>query len=342
MNEHSEIMNSVKDQMRAVVIDRFGGPEVISVRNMPVPEPGPDEILIRVESAGIGVWDIGEREGRLAKMFGIQPKFPWILGSEGAGRIIAVGDKVSGFRNGDVVYGMVWMTNPKDFTTYVNPKTGFYAEYTALNVDHTWPIPSTIPTEQAGALLIDGGTALRGLDDNLALKQDEKLMVFGASGGLGHLAIQLGKRLGARVFAIASGEDGVALARRLGADAAVDGHNGNNIVASAREFAPDGFDAALVTVAGEAPEKALTVMREGGRVAYPWVNQRPAPKAPSSVRLFGYNGSIDRALVIKLNKLIESGAFEVHLGGTFTLDQAVDAYQAVGSHHLGRLALLPG
>jgi len=157
---------------------------------------------------------------------------------------------------------------------------------------------------------------------------------------MGHLAVQLGKRLGARVFAIASGEDGVALARRLGADAAVDGHNGN-IVASAQEFAPNGFDAALVTVAGEAPEKALTAMREGGRVAYPWVNQRPAPKAPSTVRLFGYNGNLDRALVIKLNKLIESGAFEVHLGGTFTLDQAVDAYQAVGSHHLGRLALLP-
>jgi len=318
--------------MRAVAIDRFGGPEVISVRNMPVPEPAPDEILIRVASAGIGVWDIAECDGRIAKMFGIQPKFPWILGSEGAGRIVAVGDKVSGFRSGDAVYGDVWMTNPK---------TGFYAEYTALSADHAWPIPSTIPIEQAGALLIDGGTALRGLDDNLALKQDEKLMVFGASGGLGHLAIQLGKRLGARVFAIASGEDGVALARRLGADAAVDGHSGD-MVASAREFAPNGFDAALVTVAGEAPEKALTVMREGGRVAYPWVNQRPAPKAPSTVRLSGYNGNLDRALVIKLNKLIESGAFEVHLGGTFTLDQAVDAYQAVGSHHLGRLALLPG
>jgi len=326
--------------IRAVVIDRFGGPEVISVRNMPVPEPAPDEILIRVESAGVGLWDNAEREGMLAKMLGIQPKFPWILGSEGAGRVIAVGDKVSGFREGDVVYGDVWMKNPKDSTTYVNPKTGFYAEYTALNVDHAWPIPSTIPTEQAGALLIDGGTALRGLDDNLALKQDEKLMVFGASGGMGHLAVQLGKRLGARVFAIASGEDGVALARRLGADAAVDGHNGD-IVASAREFAPNGFDAALVTVAGEAPEKALAAMREGGRVAYPWVNQRPAPKAPSTVRLFGYNGNLDRALMIKLNKLIESGAFEVHLGGTFTLDQAVDAYQAVGSHHLGRLALLP-
>ena len=320
------------NEMRAVAIDRFGGPEVLEVRNMPVPEPGPDQVLIRVESAGIGIWDIGEREGRIAKMFGIQPKFPWILGSEGAGRITAVGDRVSGFRDGDLVYGDTWMTNPK---------AGFYAEYAALNTDHAWPIPSTMPTEQAGALLIDGGTALRGLDDTLGLKQDEKLMIIGASGGVGHLAIQLGRRFGARVFAISSGKDGVALARRLGAEVAVDGHD-EDVVTSAREFAPDGFDAALVTVAGEAPEKALTLMREGGRVAYPWVNQRPAPKAPSTVRLFGYNANADRALLLKLNKLVEEAdAFEVHLGKTFILDQVVDAYQAVGSHHLGRLALIP-
>jgi len=321
-----------KDDMRAVSIDRFGDPEVLSVRTVPLPELEPNQILIRVESAGIGIWDLAELRGMMAQRSGIKPIFPWILGSEGAGKVVAVGEKVTGVRRGEVVYGHAWGTNPK---------AGCYAEYTALNADQAWPTPSTIPIEQAGALLIDGGTALRGLDDNLALKQDEKLMVFGASGGMGHLAIQLGKRLGARVFAIASGEDGVALARRLGADVAVDGHDGSKMEASAREFAPNGFDAALVTVAGEAPEKALTAMREGGRVAYPWVNQRPAPKAPSTVRLFGYNGNLDRALVVKLNKLIESGAFEVHLGGTFALDQAVDAFRALGSHHLGRLALLP-
>jgi NADPH2:quinone reductase len=195
-------------------------------------------------------------------------------------------------------------------------------------------------------LLIDGATALKGVDDNLGLKQDEKMMIFGASGGLGHFTIQLAKRFGARVFAIASGGDGVALAQRLGAEAAVDGHDGD-VVASARKFAPNGFDAALIPVAGEAAEKALTMMREGGRVAFPWTSQRPAPKLPSTIRLFGFNvfgddGNIDRALVSKLNKLIEVGPFEVHLGKTFSLDQIADAYQALGSHYLGRLALLLG
>src|SRR5579872_249354 len=150
-------------EVRAVAIDRFGGPEVLSVRNIPVPEPKADQILVRVGSAGIGVWDVAEREGILAKMFGIQAKFPWVLGSEGAGTVAAVGDNVSGFRQGDLVYGDIWSTTAPT-------KTGFYAEYAALNADNAWPIPSTISIEQAGALLVDGATALRGLDDTLAIK----------------------------------------------------------------------------------------------------------------------------------------------------------------------------
>ena len=77
-------------------------------------------------------------------------------------------------------------------------------------------------------------------------------------------------------------------------------------------------------------------------MAYPWINNiRPAPKSPSNVRLFGYMGNTDRAFVMKLNKLVEAGAFEVHLDKTFKFDQVVDAFEAVNSHHLGRLALLP-
>ena len=325
------------NEMHAVTIDRFGGPEVLSVRNVSVPEPEPEQILIQVESAGIAIWDAAEREGFLARRSGVQPKFPWILGSEGAGKIVGVGDKVSEFRNGDRVYGGVWATNPK---------AGFYADYTSLKAENAWPIPSTVTTKQAGALLIDGATALTGLDA-LSLKHDEKLMIFGASGGMGHLAIQLAKRLGARVFAVASGKDGVELALKLGAEAAVDGHNGD-IVVSAREFAPTGFDAALITVSAQTPgaieasEKALITIREGGRVAYPWINNiRPAPKAPSNVRLNGYMGNTNRDFVNKLNKLVEAGAFEVHLDKTFKLDQVVDAFEAVNSHHIGRLALLP-
>jgi NADPH:quinone reductase-like Zn-dependent oxidoreductase len=193
---------------------------------------------------------------------------------------------------------------------------------------------------------------MRGLDDVLGLKPDEKLMIFGASGGIGHLAVQVARRMGVQVFAVASREDGVALARRLGANSVVDGHN-DDVVKLAREFAPGGFDAALVTVRGqaskavEAAESALTTVREGGRVAYPWANNvRPAPRVPSGVRLFSFGvvdekGNIPRELMDRLNRLIEGGPFELHVDRTFPLDQVASAHRALNSHYSGRLALTP-
>jgi len=320
------------NEMRAVVIDRFGGPEVLSVRNFPVPEVGPNQILIRVESAGLGIWDLAGLGGRIAERLGIKPEFPWILGSEGAGRVVAVGDKVSGFQIDDLVYGASWATNPK---------RGFFAGYAALDAVGASPIPSNLTTEQAGALMIDGMTAFLELDEVLGLKPGEKLMVFGASGGIGHLAVQLATRMGARVFAIASGEDGVALARRLGAEGVVEGHHGD-IVASAREFAPDGFDAALITAHSDAANHALTIVRDGGRATTPG-GPGPALKIPPTVRLLPFNipKAYERESIAKMNRLIEAGPFEVHLGSTFSLDHVVDAYRALTSHYLGRLALLP-
>ena len=165
---------------------------------------------------------------------------------------------VKGLKPGDRVYAF----------SLVNPKGGFYAEYAAVKADDVSRIPGKLTTKQAGALPVDAMTALRGLDDTLALKPGESVMIFGASGGIGHLAVQLAKRMGARVFAVASGSDGVALAKRLGADAVVDGRK-DDIAAAARQFAPNGLDAALITAGGPAADKALAAMRAGGRVAYP-------------------------------------------------------------------------
>ena len=230
--------------MQAAAIDRFGGIETIQLQSLPVPDIGPDEVLIRVKVAGVGVWDAFEREGGFAQMFGIEPKFPYVLGSDGAGTIAAVGEQVERFKEGDRVYALA----------LVNAKGGFYAQFVALKADNVSPIPKELPIEQAGAMPSDALTALQGLDDVLGLKQGESLMIFGASGGIGHLAVQLAKRMSARVLAVASGNDGVALVRRLGADAVLDGHK-DDVVAAARAFAPDGFDVALVTAGGRWPIK---------------------------------------------------------------------------------------
>jgi len=314
--------------MLAAAIDEFGGP--ITPHTLPMPQVGPAEILIRVESAGVGVWDRFEREGGFAKLFGTKANFPYVLGSDGAGTVVDIGQKVQGFKKGDQVYAIGLM----------NPKGGFYAEYVAVKADDASPIPGKLTVEQAGVLPVDGMTALRGLDDTLALKPGESLLIFGASGGIGHLAVQFAKRMGARVFAVASGDDGVALAKRLGADAVVDGHKGD-IAAAARRFVPQGFDAALLTAGGQAASDALNTLADGGRAAYP-NGVELDPKAHPGITLKNYDGTPSPEAIEKLNRLIEQGPFEVHVARTFPLDRAADAHQALDEHYLGKIALRPG
>lgn len=320
---------STQNTMRAAAIDRFGGLETIALQTLPMPEVGPNEVLIRVESAGVAVWDVFEREGGFAEMFGIKPKFPYVLGSDGAGTVAAVGEQAGRFKEGDRVYA----------AALTNPKGGFYAEYAAVNADNVSHTPDKLTTEQAGVMASDALTALRGLDETLGLKQGETLMIFGASGGIGHLAVQLAKRMGARVLAVASGDDGVALARQLGADVVVEGHTGD-VAAAAREFAPDGLDAALVTAGGEAANRALKAVRDGGRVAHP-NGVMPEPKVPTGVRLSKYDVAPSKEAIDKLNSLIEAGPFEVHVARTFQLEKAAEAHRALAEHYLGKLALRP-
>ena len=316
--------------MKAVALDRFGGLDAIALQTVPIPEVGPDEILIRVESAGVGVWDPFEREGGFAEMFGIEPTFPYVLGSDGAGTVEAVGEQVSRFREGDRVYAL----------SVANPKGGFYAEYAAVKEDNASLIPDELTTEQAGAMPADAITALRGLDDVLRLGRGESLMIFGASGGIGHLAVQFARHMGAGVLAVASGKDGVALAKRLGADVSVDGHR-ENVAHAAHKFAPNGLDAALLTAGGKAAEKSLAAVRDGGRVAYP-NGVEPEPQARTGLTIRSYDGTPDRQAIEKLNRLIESGPFEVHVAATFPLEQAADAHRALEAHYLGKLTLRPG
>jgi len=316
--------------MRAIALDRFGGPETLKVQTIPTPEPDADEILIHVESAGVGAWDPFEREGGFVEVLGQTPNFPYVLGTDGAGTVAAVGEDVKELKEGDRVYA----------AELGNPKGGFYAEYAVVKADNAALMPSGLSMDQAAVLPSDGLTALRGLEDVLSLEANESVMIFGASGGIGHLAVQLAKRLGARVFAVASGEDGVSFVKRLGADAAVDGRS-DNVLDVARDFAPDGIDAALVTAGGEATDRALAALRPGGRVAYP-NGVMPEPKAPKGVNTKAYDGEGGREAIDRLNELIEAGPFEVHVHQVFPLEQAAEAQAALEEHHLGKIALRVG
>jgi NADPH2:quinone reductase len=313
----------VPEMMKAVALGGFGGPDVLEVETLSVPGCGDDEILIRVDAAGVGVWDPWEREGGMADMMG-RPRFPYVPGSDGAGEVVALGRDVTRFAKGDRVYAY----------GFGNPKGGFYAEYAAVPAHHAARIPRGLSVEQAGVLAVDGITALRGLD-HLALEPGQRLLIVGASGGIGHIALQLAKRMGARVLAAASGADGLALVRRLGADGAVDGHDREALAQACQDFGPD---AALVLACDDVCQRALKHVPKGGRIAYPH-GVEPAPVGPEGVDVIGYDGVPDPQILDRLNGLIESGPFDVAVSQIYPLEEAAKAQAQVQKHHVGKLAL---
>lgn len=311
---------SIPQRMKAAAIDRFGGPEVIHTRSLPVPRPGPHEVLIQLGTAGIGVWDPYVRQGEIPTR---ESHFPRVIGNDGAGRVVAVGDRVTRFRVGEHVYAY-------------SMDGGFYAEYVAVHEDNVAPIPPGVNPDEAGALGADGVTALRGLEDELRLQKGDTLMIFGASGGIGHIAVQLAKRIGAKVLAVASGSDGVELVRKLGADAAVDGRS-EEVAAAARAFAPKGVDAALVLASGKGLQEALRAVKQGGRVAYP-NGVEPEPRVPDGIESHAYDGTPGLDAFNRLNRLIGSKRFHVELGRVYRLEDAEMAHREIEKHHLGKLA----
>ncbi|MFP2929906.1 NADP-dependent oxidoreductase [Pyxidicoccus sp. 3LG] len=318
---------SIPDTMKAAALDSFGGPEVIGIKTLPVPQCGDDEILIRVDAAGVGVWDAWEREGGMAEMIEGGPRFPYVPGFDGAGEVVAVGKGVKGCKVGDRVYGFA----------LGSPKGGFYAEFTVVKAKHAARIPKGMKVEQAAALAADGVTALRGLEDHLELEAGQRLLIFGASGGVGHIALQLARRMGAKVLAVASGEDGVELARRLGADVVVEGHHGD-LEKACRDFAPDGLDAALVLAGGDTCESALKHVRQGGRIAYP-NGVAQIPQGPKGVEVIAYDGIPSQKTFERLNELIEAGPFHLEVSHLYAMEEAARAQQEVLEHHVGKFAL---
>ncbi len=310
----------IPQHMKVAAIHRYGGPEVFQTEELPVPRPEADEVLIRLDSAGVGVWDPAVRAGELE----LGPRhFPRVIGNDGAGEVVAVGSGVTRLKPGDRVYAY-------------SMEGGFYAEYVTVPKDAVARVPEGLSLEQAGALGADGITALCGLEDVLKLAPGETLLIFGASGGIGHLAVQLAKHIGARVFAVASGQDGVDLARRLGADEAVDG-KGGAIAEPLRRFAPDGVDAALVLASGKGLDEALDCVKTKGRVAYPH-GVEPEPKVPAGVSRDAYDGVPTVARFERLNELISRGPFHVEVR-SYGLADAAQAHRDVEKHHLGKLAL---
>jgi len=209
---------SVPETMLAAAADHAGGPEVLTAHRLPVLKPNPGEVLIAVHAAGVAAWDADMRRNPGPRM-----RFPLVLGTDGAGVVAGVGADVRNFKVGDEVYAVGGV------------RGGFYAEYVVVPAERVARIPKGMRFEEAAALAASGLSALQGLDDVLQMQRGEALIVHGAAGGVGTLAIQLAKLRGVRVLATATSEDGLALVRRLGADMAVNGRT-DDIAGAARQL----------------------------------------------------------------------------------------------------------
>jgi NADPH:quinone reductase len=198
--------------MRALQVDRYGGPEVIIRRELPVPKPGAGELLIRLAYSGINFMDIHTRQGKYRQSRTYPQVLPTTLGIEGAGTIAAVGDGVDGFRVGDrVAYCLSW---------------GSYADYALVPAWRVVHVPDELPLDVAAASMFHGLTAHYLAYDLGKLGPGVTCLVHSASGGIGQLLLQIGARLGATIYATTSTEAKAEVARSCGATEALLYNNG--------------------------------------------------------------------------------------------------------------------
>jgi NADPH2:quinone reductase len=310
--------------MLAAAIDRFGGPEVLTPHTIPVPKLDNDEVLIEMHTAGVGGWDAEMRAGKWAPG---DIRFPLVLGTDGSGWVAAVGADTTRFKVGDRVYSY----------SFANPKGGFYAEFVAVVEDKVAHVPEVLDLERAGAIPTTGLTALQGIDDALKVVADESILIHGASGGVGTLAVQFAAYRGARVLATASGAEGVALVRDLGADIAIDGRR-DDIVAAARAFAPGGMDGVLGLV-GAGIDRCMDTLRPGGRLAYP-NGIDPEPQEREGIRLVPYDAVAGVKEFIALNVAVEAAELRIPIAAKFALAEASKAHERLAQGHvLGKIVL---
>lgn len=317
---HAAAPAPVPETMLAAAIDHGGGPEVLTLHHLPVPRPAAGEVLIAVQAAGVGPWEADSREHP-----GDDAKFPHVLGADGAGTVAALGPGVHGLRVGDAVYAV---------------GHGFYAEYAVARATDTAAVPKGLDMQRAGLLPISGLSALQGIDDVLQVKAGEKLVIHGATGGVGTLAIQFAKWRGAHVLATAASDEGVALARRLGADEAINGRT-EDVAAAVRKFAPGGVDAVLALAGGDTLERILPTLRSDGRgrEAYLYGIDH-LPPAQFGVRSTVYSFVSGTRELRRLNEAVIATHAEVPIAAEFPLADAAGAHRRLAAGHLlGKILL---
>ena len=296
--------------MRAVAIEDFGGTDRLKLMDLPTPEPGPEDVLVRVRAVGVGRWDIKTREGLFGKR-----SFPHVLGVEASGIVESAGENVADLlREGDEVY------------VYSG---GCYAEYVAASAQKVAPKPASLSFEEAAGAPVAGSTAYQGIVEEIGLKEGETLLITGAAGGVGTMAVQIAASLGAHVFGTASSRNHDYL-RSLSAAEAIDYHG--DWVAAVRTIAPGGVDAVFDCVGGETFRRSFEAVRDGGRVVT-IVAFGEEVEPGRGITHHAFSARAQRRKLEKLSEMFDAGELRVEIEEVLLLEEAAKAHERVEAGH---------
>jgi NADPH:quinone reductase-like Zn-dependent oxidoreductase len=313
---------SLPATMRGWAINGYGD-EMVLRGDLPVPTPGPRDVLIKMRSAEVGLWDELVRTG--ARDLG-RP-FPLVLGLGGAGTIAAVGAEVTGFTEGQYVYAY----------SYPLADNGSWAQYMLVPDDYVAQVPVSIAPLEAGALPTAGLSAHEALIDLLDIQDGEIVLVSAGAGGVGHIAVQIASLFGVRVGATASRRNQAFLAD-LGAEAVIDYTEEDDLARAIRAVFPGGVDKILNCVRGEDANEYVWALKDGGKmVDLPGSVSvdRPGVQIISDHVVRG-NG----ARLAELARLFDDGALQVAIHDMVPFADAQEALDEVLTGHVrGKVVL---
>lgn len=293
--------------MKAMMLKSFGGPEVFELRDTPKPVPGAGQVLVRVHASSINPLDYQVRRGDYSDLVPL----PAITGHDVSGVVEEVGPGVTAFAPGDEVW----------YTPQIFDGPGSYAEYHVAAQGIVGRKPASLSHLEAASLSLVGGTAWEALTVRAALKVGESILIHGGAGGVGHIAIQLAKAIGARVFTTVR-EANVEFARSMGADVIIDYEKEDYVDAINRETDGRGVDVVFDTIGGDTLSRSPDVLAQLGRV----VSIVDIAQPQNLIQAWGKNASYhfvftrqNRGKLDELSTLVERGQLRPHVGAVYSL-----------------------
>ena len=339
--------------MRAAVLHGPGPPDCFVIEDVPIPRPGRDDVLVRVQACGVSYRDVVERNGTYKR----DVVYPSVLGLEISGTVVEIGEDVVDLRIGDHVCSKAFIscgrcrlcrTGRETTCRRREPVRGGYAEYVALRQDAFVKVPASIPFEVSCSLGPGAGVALNALRDTAGVRIGETVLVTGASGGVGVPAVQIAKAAGARVFAVTRGEGKRAFLESIGADHVIVAGEGDDFSKEVRRCTgDDGVDIIVDNVGSRVFDACFDSLAVHGR--YAMVGQlfgeeisiNPARIFFKRASILGV-GSVSRAQLEDVIDLTARGVIKPQVAEILPLEQVALAHQLVEKGAVsGRVVLTP-